>query len=225
MPLRRVGRLSPVFMVDRQIMLNESLSPTARLVYALLLAATDTEMKPPQVASLAGLDSTGALKPFLDELQAVGAVDVKEHAGESGQIVTVHESPLLPEQRSHPCVPCADCGKCSCEYTKGLCRDCSHIRAERHRAAEDIARWKKQLDEGKTYAVGCNGSRLHRWNCTSLNSVERGLEAMENAIERTKDGGPSYVYWPQLPTLYSVEELRQRGTKRRNCGRCGPDPF
>lgn len=87
----------------------------------------------------------------------MGAADLKDHAGR-GEIITVNETPTLPEQRAHACVPCDDCGKCSCEYMKGICQDCASIRSVRQRSREDIARWKAQLDEGKTYAMGSSTS-------------------------------------------------------------------
>ncbi|GGU11404.1 hypothetical protein [Streptomyces lateritius] len=225
MPVRRFGRPSPVVTIDRSVLTNETLSPTARLVYALLLACLDTDTGPDEVAHLAGLSSVDELAPFLNELEAVGAADVKDHVG-AGQVITVHESPLLPEQRTHACVPCQDCGGCSCEYIKGLCRPCSHIRDIRNQARADIARWQQEVEQGKTYAIGSGGARLHRWDCSSLNTVERSVDSLESAIKAAKAGAdPGYVYWPRLPKLYTAEELRLKGSKKRNCGLCGPDPL
>lgn len=200
--------------------------PTARLVYVLLLASLENEESGlNQIAVLAGLDSAESLLPYLAELEAVGAADLKDHAGR-GEIITVNETPTLPEQRAHACVPCDDCGKCSCEYMKGICQDCASIRSVRQRSREDIARWKAQLDEGKTYAMGSSTSRLHRWDCRSLMSLEKRVEAMEMGIEAARHGhSRSYLAWPGLPSLFTAQELRATKIRRKRCELCGPDPL
>lgn len=225
MPMIR-SRAHPVFLADRATVSNGEISPTARLVYVLLLASLDSEERGlARIATLAGLDSTEALRPFITELEAVGAADLKDHTGH-GEVITVHETPVLPEQRTHTCVPCDDCGKCSCEYIKGICQDCASVRSVRKRSAEDIARWKAQLAEGKTYAMGSSTSRLHRWDCRTLMTVEKRVEAMEVGIEAVRNGqGRSYLAWPGLPALYTAQELRVKGTRRKRCELCGPDPL
>jgi hypothetical protein len=132
----------------------------------------------------------------------------------------------VSEQRVHPCVPCQDCDKCSCEYMQGLCRGCADVRSAREHAAADIARWKKELNEGKTYAVGSGGARLHRWDCSTLSDPEKGLEALEDQVKAATDSGePRHVFWSRLPALFTAEELRRKGSQKRLCGICGPDPL
>ncbi|MEU0625008.1 hypothetical protein ABZ329_29625 [Streptomyces rubiginosohelvolus] len=195
-------------------------------MYVLLLASLESEERGlQQVAGLAGLDSAEALRPYIAELEAVGAADMKHHIGQ-GEIVAVNEVPTLPEQRQHACVPCSDCGKCSCEYIKGVCQDCAAIRSVRERSREDIARWKAQLDEGKTYAMGSSTSRLHRWDCRSLMTVEKRVEAMEAGVESVRRGnGRAYLAWPGLPSLFTAQELRAKKIRRKRCELCGPDPL
>jgi hypothetical protein len=226
MPMFR-SRVQPVFLADRATVMNGDLSPTARLVYVLLLASVDSEESgPEEVAALAGLESADALRPYIAELAAVGAADVKDHAGQ-GEVITVNETPLVPEQRTHACVPCKDCGGCSCEYIKGICQNCYQIRSVRERSRADIARWQSQVDEGKTYAIGSSATRLHRWDCQSMNTVEKSIATMEAGIEAAREGNVEHAHyhWPQLPMLYTAEELRLKGTKKRNCALCGPDPL
>jgi hypothetical protein len=198
----------------------------SRLLYATLSASLDEEDRSlASIAHLLGLENTGELRPLIDELSEAGVVDYLEHV-DRGRVLTVHSQPVVPEQRTHACVPCSDCGKCSCEYTKGLCQLCHEIRRVHKQAQADIARWQRQVDEGKTYAMGANATRLHRWDCKSLNSVEKGLSSLEASIEAARDGvAHSFVYWPRLPMLYSAEELRRKGVRKRNCALCGPDPL
>ena len=219
-------RAQPVFVVHRETVMNSDLSPTARLVYVLLLATTDSEETGvEEVAALAGLGSAEALRPYIAELEAVGAANLMDHAGQ-GEVISVNEIPVVPEQRTHACVPCEDCGKCSCEYIKGICQDCAAIRSVQKRSREDIARWKAQLAEGKTYAMGSSTSKLHRWDCRSLTSVEKRVEAMEVGVEAVRNGlGRSYLSWSSLPDLYTAQELRLKGTRRKRCELCGPDPL
>ncbi|MFG2677017.1 hypothetical protein [Streptomyces sp. NPDC048445] len=226
MPMIR-SRVQPVFVADRATVMNRKISPTARLAYVLLLASLDEdESGLAEIAVLCGLDSADDLRPYIAELESVGAAALRDHAGR-GEIVTVHESPVLPEQRTHACVPCKDCGGCSCQYMKGICQDCYQIRSVREQSRADIARWQKQLDEGKTYAMGASATRLHRWDCQSLNNVEKSLVAMETSIQAARDLGMEHAYyhWPRLPMLYTAEELRLKNTKKRNCALCGPDPL
>ncbi|MFE7111792.1 hypothetical protein ACFU98_29615 [Streptomyces sp. NPDC057575] len=225
MPMFR-SRVQPVFLADRATVMNRALSPTARLVYVLLLASLDNEETGvEEVAALAGLDSAAALHSYIAELEAVGAADVKDHAGK-GEIITVNETPVVPEQRTHACVPCEDCSNCSCEHLKGICRNCYEIRRIRAEAQADIARWQRQVDENKTYAIGSSATRLHRWDCQTLNGVEKGLAALEAGIEAARNNEEyAYYHWPRLPMLYTAEELRLKGSKKRNCAICGPDPL
>ncbi|MYS37591.1 hypothetical protein K388_07239 [Streptomyces sp. KhCrAH-43] len=225
MPVVRYPNRSPVFVADRETVLNQSLSPTSRLVYVLLLASVDSkDHSLDEILSLAGLDSLAALDPHLAELEGVGAIELKDHI-DRGEILSVYESPIAPEQRVHECIPCEDCSACSCEYLKGTCRKCSHIRRVRSAAQADIARWQEQVAAGKTYAVGSTGARLHRWDCRSLNTVERGLDSLEASVEASRSGTRSFAHWPGLPQLFTAEELRRRRYRKRNCALCGPDPL
>lgn len=222
MPVRRYGNARmPVVIMNRQTILNPTLSTTSRLLYAVLAASLDEDLDLDHVARLAGLSDATEIRPFIAELEGVGIVDLKDHEGR-GEIITVREMPLVPEQRSHPCIPCEDCGECSCEYIKGLCRACCTIRDERARAHADIARWKQQLNAGATYAIGSGGTRLHRWDCPTLSPPEARLSALEAQIPHA-DGG--YMHWSKLPMLYTAEELRAKGTRKKHCATCGPDPL
>ncbi|MFJ6181797.1 hypothetical protein [Streptomyces sp. NPDC092295] len=48
-----------------------------------------------EVATLAGPESAGTLRPYIAELEAVGAAEVKDIA-ERGQIITVNGTPIMP---------------------------------------------------------------------------------------------------------------------------------
>lgn len=215
------SRPLPFITLPREVLLNGDLTPTSRLLYALLLSSLDVDMEFSQIATLAGLRHPDELAPYLDELVKVGAVEMGEHVGR-GEVLTVHEMPQLPEQRTHACVPCKECGDCSCEYIKGICQACYNIRDAFEQGRTDIARWKARLEAGATYAVGSNGSRLHRWDCPTLNTPEKGMARLEEQKPYAKQGA---IYWSRLPVLYTAEELRQKGTKKRNCAICGPDPL
>ncbi|WP_043266798.1 hypothetical protein [Streptomyces sp. CT34] len=223
MPLRRHARRQPAALIHCQTLLDPQISTTARLLYAVHTASLDEDLDLEHIAHLAGLDDANQIRPFIAELETVGIVDLKDHQSR-GEIITVRAIPLVPEERSHSCVPCEDCGACSCEYMKGICRICHEIRRVRAEAKADIARWQHQVKAGKPYAMGANTARLHRWDCKSLNSVDKGLSAMKAAIEHAKESRHlAYVCWPKLSTLYTAEELRLKGTKKRNCALCGPD--
>jgi len=215
------SRPLPFVTVPREVLLNSDLTPTSRLLYALLLSSLDVDMEFSQIATLAGLHHPDELAPYLDELASVGAVEMTGHEGR-GDVLTVHEMPVIPQQRTHTCVPCKHCGDCSCEYIKGLCRACYEIRSTTEQAKRDIARWRQQLEAGATYAVGQHAARLHRWDCPTLNTPEKGMARLEEQKPYAKNGG---YYWSRLPDLYTAEELRQKGTRKKHCGICGPDPL
>jgi hypothetical protein len=211
----------PFITISRDVLLKADLSPTSRLLYAVLIASLDADLEFPDIATLVGLNDPDDVSPYLDELASVGAVTVAEHASR-GSVLTVHEMPTVPGPRTHECVPCKDCGDCSCEYIKGICQSCYHIRNAFEQGRADIARWKARLEDGATYAIGSNGTRLHRWNCPTLNSPEKSMARLEDQKPYAKGGG---IYWSRLPELYTAEELRKKGTKKRNCATCGPDPL
>ncbi|MDJ0461912.1 hypothetical protein [Streptomyces sp. H27-C3] len=103
----------------------------------------------------------------------------------------------------------------------GICRSCDDIRVDRE-AEVDISRWKRQLAVGATYEIGQSGNRLHRWDCPTLNSAEKGLQRLQGNEELVAYGA---YYWSRLPDLYTAEELRLKGTRKQHCGVCGPDPL
>ncbi|WP_328545497.1 hypothetical protein [Streptomyces europaeiscabiei] len=210
-----------VVTVHRDTMLNGDLSTTSRLLYAVLVCSLDVDLDYEEIATLVGAKNADDLQSYLEELVSVGAVEMGEHVGK-GPVLTVHEIPLVPAQRTHACVPCQDCGDCSCEYIKGICQGCYVIRETFRQAQADIARWKSQLEAGATYAMGQNATRLHRWNCPTLNSPEKGMERLEEQKPYAKRGG---MHWSRLPNLFTAEELRLKGVTKRNCATCGPDPL
>ncbi|MFF4179608.1 hypothetical protein [Streptomyces sp. NPDC001750] len=171
---------------------------------------------------LVGLENEQQLRPFLDELVEAGLLETRPHLGRPPSVL-VYRTPLPQERRIHGCVPCERCGECSCEYTKGLCRICDQIGRVEEGARKDVERWKKRLDEGATYAVGRGAARLHRWDCPSLNSPEKSLEQLELSRRHARKAGG--LYWPGLPDLYTAQELRLKGCRKRLCGMCGPDPL
>lgn len=132
----------------------------------------------------------------------------------------LYVTPLSPERRMHGCVPCGQCGECSCEHIEGLCRICDRIARVEDKARQDIARWKQQRDAGATYAIA---TRLHRWDCPSLSSPEKGMIQMEASRPHARKAGA--LFWPRLPDLYTAQELRLKGCRRRRCAMCGPDPL
>lgn len=215
------SRPLPIITIHRDTLLNAKLTPTSRLLYAVLIASLDVELDYDQIAALAGVPDGDNIADYLAELVSVGAVEMGEHVGK-GAVLTVHEIPLVSAQRTHDCVPCQDCGACSCEYIKGICQGCYNVREAFRQAHEDIARWKAQLEAGATYAMGQHATRLHRWNCATLNNPEKGMARLEEQKPYAKHGG---IYWSRLPDLYTAEELRLKGTKKRHCATCGPDPL
>jgi hypothetical protein len=215
----------PVICADSATVLNPDLSPTARLLYVVMLAIGDVD-DTDRLARLVGAEDVEALSPVLDELVNVGAVTVTDHG--YGPAATVHQVPVPPESRVHPCMACADCGECACADsgypgpTQGVqCYPCGHKWAVRETAQRDIARWKGELDAGATYAIGQHSTLLHRWDCQSLNTVERGLALLEQRAA----GDGSQFFWQRLPSLYTAHELRLREKRPRSCQNCKPDPL
>ena len=210
MPVYR-GRQLPWLTVDRGTVLNTALSGTSRLLYAVLLACTDTDddSSVEHVAPLIGLQDPNELQPFLEELAHAGVVETKRHHGRP-KAVRVYQTPLPMERRMRGCVPCGQCGRCSCDHAEGLCQSCDAIIQAKARAHEDVARWKRQRDAGATYALA---TRLHRWDCTTLSSPD------------TLDLQHGTIRWPRLPLLYTAEELRRKNCRRKRCAICGPDPL
>lgn len=113
-------------------------------------------------------------------------------------------------------------------------------------AEEDLARWQRELDSGRTYAHGSTGSVLHRWDCRSLPSEETVRTALAWlggagrpgrrarpwrgwAVQAARAGGlgntSGAIGLPSMPRLFNADELRRRPRRRRNCRLCAPDPI
>lgn len=139
-------------MVDAVTLLNQDLSPTARLTYAVLTAdqqvdeGSDT-FDLDHIARVVGLADSDALLPVLAELTAVGVVDKREHHG-LGLVLSVNLEAIPPTDQQ-PCVPCDDCGQCSCSGLRGVCQPCSEVRASRVPEAEST----NEMDSRWVYAV------------------------------------------------------------------------
>lgn len=210
----------PVICASSVTILNPNISPTARLLYVVMLAAGDVD-DTDALSRLAGVVDAEALSPYLVELVDAGVVTVTDHG--HGPAATVHQAPVAPDLRVHPCKRCTECGECACEDYRynPMCQRCGHERETREDARVDIARWKRELDAGATYAIGQHSALLHRWDCASLNTVERGLAHLEK--NAGTDG--SQFYWQRLPNLFSATELRVRAKRPRSCQNCKPDPL
>ncbi|MFE4336429.1 hypothetical protein ACFRQM_45935 [Streptomyces sp. NPDC056831] len=65
----------------------------------------------------------------------------------------------------------------------------STIRSARGQVEADLARWRREAEEGRPYAIGSQGKRLHRWNCQTLPTVEHSLELLEREIEAARRNG------------------------------------
>lgn len=217
-----------VIVVNRDVMLNGALSPTSRLLYATMLASTETDVPMTDVAVLVGAGSVRELDPFLAELHAVGAVTTAH--GQNGPGLLVHEKPiqLAPVPSSweyrHECArPCTDCQECTCgsSTTDGTCDFCHDLREARAEAERDIARWKQQLNDGAIYSLGHNGNRLHRWDCHTLHNPEKGMQRL-NAMTPKDSFHGLEPFWQRLPQLLTAAEVRAR-KQRPSCQLCKPD--
>ncbi|MCZ4103494.1 MULTISPECIES: hypothetical protein [Streptomyces] len=213
---------SPFVFVHRDLVLDADLSVTSRLLYVVLQARVDYGISMEDVAPLIGLEDAEQVQPFLDELVNFGVVETRPHFGRDPSIL-IYPTPLSQERRIHGCIPCGRCGECSCEHIKGLCRICDQIDRAEKEARRDLDRWKQQLDAGATYAIGQTAVRLHRWDCLSLNSPEKSLAQMESSRPHARKTGQ--LYWPRLPDLYTAQELRLKGCRKRWCALCGPEPL
>lgn len=115
-------RLPPtplVVLVDAVTLLNQDLSPTARLTYAVLASnqqvdeGSDT-FDLDRTARAVGLANSDALLPVLAELTAVGVLE--DHG--LGLVLSVNLE-AIPPANQQACVPCDDCGQCSCGGLQG----------------------------------------------------------------------------------------------------------
>lgn len=206
--------------VHRATVLNRALTPTSRLLYTVLASLDDDDLDLDEIAVLAGLPDTAALTPFFAELSDVGVIEVGHHAGQ-GEVLTVHCEPQVPAQRTHACIPCQECDGCACDLG-GLCRGCSVILQVKRQGHADITEWKQRLAAGATYAIARSANRLHRWNCPTLITPEKCWLYLEGLEPYAAHGG---YEWPGLPTLYTADELRRKGIRKKHCGTCGPEPL
>lgn len=216
------GRSIPVICADSRTILDTAISPTARLLYVVLLAFHTAAVADPALRTAVGLDSGADLAPYLDELTAAGVAEVIDHRG-IGTRITVHQVAAPAPDRVHACKTCPDCDVCVCEAYHCLpyCDHCGSMREARLQAEKDIARWQAQLDAGGIYALGQHATKLHRWDCKSLNTVERGLARLE---ELEADGSSYGGYWARLPDLFTPEQMRARPRRLPGCQACKPDP-
>jgi hypothetical protein len=215
------ARRVPVIAADSRTILDTGISPTARLLYVVLLAFQAADISDPALARAVGIDEGDELGPYLDELTAAGVIDVIDHS-RVGVRITAHQVAVAPAERVHACRSCPDCDACVCEAYRCLpyCEHCGSMREARQEAEKDIARWQAKLDAGGVYALGQHATKLHRWDCKLLNTVERGLAL----LEELEAGGVSQGgFWPRLPDLYTVEEMRARPKRLPSCQSCKPD--
>ncbi|KIF66211.1 hypothetical protein HY68_36460 [Streptomyces sp. AcH 505] len=221
--MRKTSRAMPVCLVHCDTLLDPALTPTSRLLYAVLQASVETsdDVDMERVALLVGVADEESLKPFIAELSTAGVVECVDHKN-VGPAISVHQMPVVPEQRTHVCVPCEVCGECSCEYMRGICRGCDEIRRAEAQGKADVARWQGHLDAGATYAISQNGARLHRWDCSTLTTPEKSWAFFEASKAGAEHGG---VNWQRLPALFTAEELRAKGSRKKHCAVCGPDPL
>lgn len=135
--------------------------------------------------------------------------------------------PAAREAPQHPCIECVNCGRCTCQAptSSSECELCQRISRVRRHADEDIARYKDQVANGHVYAV--TASRLHRWDCRSLPSVDSCLSMLEcnirHARKQKDDNAARHIAWQRLPVLFTAKELRMKKTRKRGCGICSPD--
>lgn len=125
--------------------------------------------------------------------------------------------------RIHTCRRCIDCGECACEMGGRYCHGCGNVRANNETAQKEMSRWQSQLDAGCVYIVSDKSRLLHRWDCKTLNSPERGMNFMRD-MELQYPDEPWRRYWPRLPELKSPEQVRAMPRRYRGCQLCKPDP-
>lgn len=173
------------------------------------------------------LGMAGGYVATASAMEISARVATRDRAPSSASQVAPKDAGATPLR--HTCVACEECGRCSCRAPAGpgKCELCQIIRRVRLQAAEDIARYKGQVTNGHVYVL--TTSRLHRWDCRSLPSVESCLAQLDFLIRRVRKGGMEnearHLSWPSLPALLTAQELRTSGTRRRGCGMCSPDPL
>ncbi|MFF4384503.1 hypothetical protein [Kitasatospora sp. NPDC001547] len=219
MPVFRTGSGREVI-ADAAVLLDKKLTPQARLTYAVVLAqaTADSEHTWDDLAALVGV-ANEHLEDLAEELAAAGAVDFLVHGASKHRTITPHH--FRQDRRWQSCTRCATCGACACyTHPENECSRCRHRAYELRTAEEDIARWRAERDAGAIYAIPTNGTRLHRWDCPTLQGPEARLATLQEQLATD----PDTASWERLPKLLTTEQLRARGSGRRRCATCGPDP-
>ncbi|WP_176711322.1 GIY-YIG nuclease family protein [Streptomyces sp. PTY087I2] len=208
----RVHRRHPyAVLVDAVTLLNQDLSPTARLAYAVLAADQLVDVGSAtfdleHIARTVGLADSDALLPVLAELTAVGVVDEREHHG-LGLALSVNLE-AIPPANQQPCVPCDDCGQCSCGGLRGVCQPCSEARASRVPEAERA----NEMDSRWVYAVSTEADPT---------SIKIGVAAnIQKRLKQLQLGSasPIVLRW-QSPGGFPLEShLHEKFTRLRIAG-------
>lgn len=153
-----------------------------------------------------GLADSDALQPVLAELIAVGAIDKREHHG-LGLVLSVNLE-VIPPASQLPCVPCDDCGQCSCGDRSGLCQACSEVQASRVPEKEST----KEIDSRWVYAVSTEADPT---------SIKIGVAAnIQKRLKQLQIGSasPIVLRW-QSPGGYLLEShLHEKFTRLRITG-------
>lgn len=208
----RVYRSYPcAVLVDAVTLLNQELSPTARLTYAVLAADMRVDedgdtFDLDHIAHVVGLADSNALLPLLAELTAVGAIERREHHG-LGLVFSVNVVPIPPANQQ-PCVPCDDCCQCSCDGQRGVCQACSEVRASRVPEVEST----NEMDLRWVYAVSTEADPK---------AIKIGVAAnIEKRLKQLQIGSasPIVVRW-QSPGGFPLEShLHEKFTRLRITG-------
>ncbi|MFF5553367.1 GIY-YIG nuclease family protein [Streptomyces olivaceoviridis] len=209
--IRIYRRYPNAVLVDAVTLLNQDLSPAARLTYAVLAAdqAVDEDSDTfdmNRVARVVGLADSDALQPVLAELIAVGAIDQREHHG-LGLALSVNLE-AIPPASQQPCVPCDDCGQCSCGDRSGVCQACSEVRASRVPEQENT----NEIDSRWVYAVSTEADPM---------SIKIGVAAdIQKRLKQLQIGSasPIVLRW-QSPGGFPLEShLHEKFTRLRIAG-------
>lgn len=219
MPVLRTGSRRGV-LADAAVLLDKELTPQARLAYEVLhaQATTESEHTWDELAALIGV-TNAQQEDLAQELVAAGTVDFLVHGTSKHRTVTPHS--FRQDRRSQACTRCATCGACACHtLPEGECDRCRHRAHQLRTATEDIARWRAELDVGVVYAIPTRGTRLHRWDCPTLQNPEARLAALQEQLAIDPDAASR----ERLPKLLTTEQLRACSFGRRRCATCDPDP-
>ncbi|MER8027827.1 GIY-YIG nuclease family protein [Streptomyces bauhiniae] len=198
-------------MVDAVTLLNQELSPTARLTYAVLAADQHIDKDNDtfdldHIAHLVGVADSNALLPVLAELTAVGAIDKREHHG-LGLLLSVNLE-AIPPANQQPCVPCDDCSQCSCGGRRGACQACAEVRSSRVPEAESA----NEMDSRWVYAVSTEADPK---------SIKIGVAAnIQKRIKQLQIGSasPIVLRWQSLGGFPLESHLHEKFTRLRIAG-------